>query len=80
MLAIGLPRTALEAGHRVYFYCGPLLLVIDEFVYARHNPDPEANTVLFEMISRYLKSSTIVTSHVSVALRPMNRDNHRMKD
>lgn len=50
------------------FFCGPRLLVIDEFAYARHNPDPEANTALFEVISRrYLKSSTIVTSHAGIA-------------
>jgi DNA replication protein DnaC len=93
MIAIGLARTAVAAGHRVYFttaadlakrckraalegrwatamrfFCGPRLLVIDEFAYARHNPDPEANTALFEVISRrYLKSSTIVTSHAGVA-------------
>lgn len=93
MLAIGLARAAVEAGHRVYFttaadlakrckraalegrwatamrfYCGPRLLVIDEFAYARHHPDPEANTALFEVISRrYLKSSTIVTSHAGIA-------------
>jgi DNA replication protein DnaC len=93
MIAIGLARAAIEAGHRVYFttaadlakrckraavegrwatamrfFCGPRLLVIDEFAYARHNPDPEANTALFEVISRrYLKSSTIVTSHAGVA-------------
>lgn len=93
MLAIGLARAAVEAGHRVYFttaadlakrcrraalegrwatamrfFTGPRLLVIDEFAYARHNPDPEANTALFEVISRrYLKSSTIVTSHAGVA-------------
>ena len=77
MLAIGLARAAVDAGHRVYFttaadlakrcqraalegrwatamrfFCGPRLLVIDEFAYARHNPDPEANTALFEVISR----------------------------
>jgi hypothetical protein len=23
------------------FFCGPRLLVIDEFAYARHTPDPE---------------------------------------
>jgi DNA replication protein DnaC len=93
MLAIGIARAALEAGHRVYFttaadlatrcrratlegrwntamrfYAGPRLLVIDEFAYARHNPDPEANAALFEVISRrYLKSSTILTSHAGVA-------------
>jgi DNA replication protein DnaC len=93
MIAIGLARAAIDAGHRVYFttaadlakrckraalegrwatamrfFCGPRLLVIDEFAYARHNPDPEANTALFEVISRrYLKSSTIVTSHAGVA-------------
>jgi DNA replication protein DnaC len=93
MIAIGLARAALQAGHRVYFttaadlakrcrraaiegrwatamrfFCGPRLLVIDEFAYARHNPDPEANTALFEVISRrYLKSSTIVTSHAGIA-------------
>src|ERR1700752_4787630 len=93
MLAIGLARVAVEAGHRTYFtaaedlakrckraalegrwatamrfYCGPRLLVIDEFAYARHNPDPEANTALFEVISRrYLKSSTILTSHTGIA-------------
>ena len=93
MLAIGLARAALHAGHRVYFttaaelakrcrraalegrwatamrfYAGPRLLVIDEFAYARHHPDPEANTALFEVISRrYLRSSTILTSHAGVA-------------
>lgn len=93
MIAIGLARATIEAGHRVYFttaadlakrckraalegrwatamrfFAGPRLLVIDEFAYARHNPDPEANTALFEVISRrYLKSSTIVTSHAGVA-------------
>ena len=93
MIAIGLARAAVDAGHRVYFttaadlakrcrraalegrwatamrfFCGPRLLVIDEFAYARHNPDPEANTALFEVISRrYLKSSTIVTSHAGIA-------------
>ncbi len=93
MLAIGLARAALEAGHRVYFttaadlakrckraalegrwatamrfLCGPRLLLIDEFAYARHNPDPEANAALFEVISRrYLKSSTILTSHAGIA-------------
>ena len=91
MLAIGLARTAAEAGHRVYFttadelakrcrkaslegrwatcirfFCGPL--VIDEFAYARTHPDPDANTALFEVISRrYLKSSTILTSHTGIA-------------
>lgn len=50
------------------FYCGPRLLVIDEFAYARSRPDPDANAALFEVISRrYLKSSTIVTSHSGVA-------------
>ena len=90
MIAIGLARAAIDAGHRVYFttaakrckraalegrwatamrfFCGPRLLVIDEFAYARHNPDPEANAALFEVISRrYLKSSTIVTSHAGIA-------------
>ena len=93
MLAIGLARTAAEAGHRVYFttadelakrcrkaslegrwatcirfFCGPRLLVIDEFAYARTHPDPDANTALFEVISRrYLKSSTILTSHTGIA-------------
>lgn len=93
MIAIGLARAAIDAGHRVYFttaadlakrckraalegrwatamrfFCGPRLLVIDEFAYARHNPDPEANTALFEVISRrYLKSSTILTSHAGIA-------------
>jgi DNA replication protein DnaC len=93
MIAIGLARAAVQAGHRVYFttaadlakrcrraalegrwatamrfFCGPRLLVIDEFAYARHSPDPEANTALFEVISRrYLKSSTIVTSHAGIA-------------
>jgi DNA replication protein DnaC len=93
MIAIGLARSAIEAGHRVYFttaadlakrckraalegrwttamrfFCGPRLLVIDEFAYARHNPDPEANAALFEVISRrYLKSSTILTSHAGIA-------------
>jgi DNA replication protein DnaC len=93
MIAIGLARAAVHAGHRVYFttaadlakrcrraalegrwatamrfFCGPRLLVIDEFAYARHNPDPEANTALFEVTSRrYLKSSTILTSHAGIA-------------
>jgi DNA replication protein DnaC len=93
MIAIGLARAAVGAGHRVYFttaadlakrckraalegrwttamrfFAGPRLLVIDEFAYARHNPDPEANAALFEVISRrYLKSSTIVTSHAGIA-------------
>jgi DNA replication protein DnaC len=93
MIAIGLARAAVHAGHRVYFttaadlakrcrraaiegrwatamrfFCGPRLLVIDEFAYARHHPDPEANTALFEVISRrYLKTSTIVTSHAGIA-------------
>ena len=93
MIAIGLARAAVYAGHRVYFttaadlakrcrraavegrwatamrfFCGPRLLVIDEFAYARHNPDPEANAALFEVISRrYLKSSTILTSHAGIA-------------
>jgi DNA replication protein DnaC len=93
MIAIGLARATIEAGHRVYFttaadlakrckraalegrwatamrfFAGPRLLVIDEFAYARHNPDPEANAALFEVISRrYLKSSTIVTSHAGIA-------------
>jgi DNA replication protein DnaC len=50
------------------FYCGPKLLVIDEFAYARHTPDPEANAALFEVISRrYLRSSTILTSHAGIA-------------
>jgi DNA replication protein DnaC len=50
------------------FFCGPRLLVIDEFAYARQHPDPEANTALFEVISRrYLNSSTILTSHTGVA-------------
>ena len=50
------------------FYCGPKLLIIDEFAYARHNPDPEANAALFEVISRrYLRSSTILTSHTGIA-------------
>jgi DNA replication protein DnaC len=50
------------------FFCGPRLLVIDEFAYARTHPDPDANTALFEVISRrYLKSSTILTSHTGIA-------------
>jgi DNA replication protein DnaC len=50
------------------FYCGPRLLVIDEFAYSREHPDPEANTAVFQVIARrYLKSSTIVTSHTGVA-------------
>ena len=63
-------RAALEGrwATAMRFFCGPRLLVIDEFAYARHNPDPEANTALFEVISRrYLKSSTIVTSHAGIA-------------
>jgi DNA replication protein DnaC len=93
MIAIGLARAAVDAGHRVYFttaddlakrcrkaalegrwatamrfFCGPRLLVIDEFAYASRHPDPEANAALFEVISRrYLKSSTIVTSHAGIA-------------
>ncbi|HSS53971.1 MAG TPA: IS21-like element helper ATPase IstB [Gaiellales bacterium] len=93
MIAVGLARAAVQAGHRVYFttaddlakrckraaaegrwatamrfYCGPRLLVIDELAYARHHPDPDGNAALFEVISRrYLKSSTIVTSHTGVA-------------
>jgi DNA replication protein DnaC len=93
MLAIGLARAAIDAGHRVSFttaaelakrcrraaaegrwattirfYCGPKLLVIDEFADARHNPDPAANAALFEVISRrYLRSSTILTSHAGIA-------------
>lgn len=93
MIAVGLARAAVEAGHRVYFttaddlakrckraaaegrwhtamrfFCGPRLLVIDELAYARHHPDPDANAALFEVISRrYLKSSTIVTSHAGIA-------------
>jgi DNA replication protein DnaC len=93
MLAVGLARAAVNAGHRVYFttaadlakrcrkaalegrwatamrfYCGPRLLVIDEFAYSRTAPDPDANAALFEVINRrYLKSSTIVTSHAGVA-------------
>jgi DNA replication protein DnaC len=93
MLAIGLARAAVDAGHRVYFttaedlatrckkamaegrwatamrfFCGPRLLVIDEFAYARQHPDPDANAALFEVISRrYLKTSTILTSHTGVA-------------
>lgn len=50
------------------FYCGPRLLVIDEFAYSRTAPGPDANAALFEVINRrYLKSSTIVTSHAGVA-------------
>jgi DNA replication protein DnaC len=50
------------------FYCGPRLLVIDEFAYARQHPDPDANAALFEVINRrYLKSSTIITSHAGIA-------------
>jgi hypothetical protein len=30
------------------FFCGPRLLVIDEFAYAQTHPDPDANTALFE--------------------------------
>jgi DNA replication protein DnaC len=93
MLAVGLARAAIDAGHRVYFttaddlakrckraalegrwatamrfYCGPRLLVIDELAYARQHPDPDGNAALFEVISRrYLKSSTIITSHAGVA-------------
>lgn len=50
------------------FLTGPKLLVIDEFAYARTHPDPEANTALFEVITRrYLKSSTIITTHTGIA-------------
>jgi chromosomal replication initiation ATPase DnaA len=52
----------------IRFFCGPRLLVIDEFAYARTHPDPDANTALFEVISRrYQKSSTIITSHTGIA-------------
>ena len=63
-------RAALEGrwATAMRFYCGPRLLVIDEFAYARSQPDPDANTALFEVINRrYLKSSTILTSHAGVA-------------
>jgi DNA replication protein DnaC len=63
-------RAALEGrwATAMRFFAGPKLLVIDEFAYARHNPDPDANAALFEVISRrYLKSSTILTSHAGVA-------------
>jgi DNA replication protein DnaC len=63
-------RAALEGrwATTMRFYCGPKMLVIDEFAYARHNPDPEANAALFEVISRrYLRSSTILTSHAGIA-------------
>jgi DNA replication protein DnaC len=63
-------RAALEGrwATAMRFFSGPRLLIIDEFAYARHNPDPEANAALFEVISRrYLKSSTIVTSHAGIA-------------
>jgi DNA replication protein DnaC len=63
-------RAAAEGrwGTTMRYYCNPKLLVIDEFAYSRHNPDPEANTALFEVISRrYLKSSTIITSHTGIA-------------
>ena len=40
---------------------------IDKFACARTHPDPDANTALFEVISlRYLKSSTIITSHTGI--------------
>jgi len=63
-------RAALEGrwATTMRFYCGPRLLVIDEFAYARSQPDPDANAALFEVINRrYLKSSTIVTSQAGVA-------------
>jgi DNA replication protein DnaC len=63
-------RAALEGrwATTMRFYCGPKLLVIDEFAYARSQPDPDANAALFEVINRrYLKTSTIVTSHSGVA-------------
>jgi DNA replication protein DnaC len=63
-------RAALEGrwATTMRFYCGPKLLVIDEFAYARSQPDPEANAALFEVINRrYLKTSTILTSHSGVA-------------
>ncbi len=43
-------RAALEGrwATAMRFFCGPRLLVIDEFAYTRHSPDPEANTALFE--------------------------------
>jgi len=56
-------RAALEGrwAATMRFYTGPRLLVIDEFAYARHTPDAEANTALFEVIAhRYLKTSTIL--------------------
>src|SRR6476620_9128696 len=50
------------------FFCGPRLLVIDEFAYARTHPDPDANTALVEVIPRgHLKCSTIITSHTGIA-------------
>lgn len=63
-------RAALEGrwATAMRFFCGPRLLVIDEFAYARTQPDPDANAALFEVINRrYLKSSTIVTSHAGIA-------------
>ena len=55
-------------GHLHAVLLRPRLLVIDEFAYARTHPDPDANTALFEVISRrYLKSSTIITSHTGIA-------------
>jgi DNA replication protein DnaC len=63
-------RAAIEGrwATAMRFFCGPRLLVIDEFAYARHTPDPDANAALFEVLSRrYLKSSTILTSHAGVA-------------
>jgi len=63
-------RAALEGrwATAMRFFRGPRLLVIDEFAYARHNPDPDPNAALYEVISRrYLKPSTIVTSHAGIA-------------
>ena len=91
MLAIGLARAAIEAGHRVYFttaaelaarchkaaiegrwatvmrfFAGPRLLIIDEWGYLPLSAD--GASALFQVINtRYLKSSTILTTNVGVA-------------
>ena len=90
MLAIGLARAAITAGHKVYFttcenlvrrlqraaaehrfasgmrlFTAPKLLVIDEFGY--RSLDEDGRSMLFEVINaRYLKGSTITTSHVGI--------------
>ena len=63
-------RAALEGRWATAMRCfsGPPLLVTEKLAYARHNPGPEANTALFELISSPdHKSSTIVSSYAGIA-------------